>query len=313
MKNLKRISPSYSKRLFGFATAGVSLVAFGVHAQAQNIIQDDFTSAGSGSNYGTNMGADTASGVVGLVPDTADLPGGPWQHISGDSQYGGAKEYTGYRNGLENDGVYNQTVHVAAFNNSGAIGIPLAAYNTGSLTVSASLYATPNFIENVQQPLPVSGESMLLGFSATLNNAADYGMYPATFTGLAVMNLDGTLQEYVHGSTVGNPVPYTGSYSIYTPEALKYTINTATGAISNVSFGTSTTNYAADFGSPGTWATSYTANAEIGGNIYEGAKAVVGTYDLAAAGAVPEPGTYAMLAAGALSLGAYQYRRRPRA
>src|SRR5580704_1665466 len=99
-----------SKGYFGFAAAGASLAAFAAQAHGQTtIIQDNFT---SGSQYGTVMGYESADSQPGLSPDTVDLPGGPWQHISG-AYYDGT-EHSGNLNGVNGQHVYTP-VDLAAF------------------------------------------------------------------------------------------------------------------------------------------------------------------------------------------------------
>lgn len=307
MKKLKRlfankcaIKSLRSKKMFGFAAVSAGFAAFGAQAHAQ-IIEDNFT---SGSAYGTAIGKETADSVLGLAPVPINEPGGVWQHITG-AWYDGS-EVTGNTN--PTDGHYDLTA--ATFHNSAASGMSLGSYNTGSLTISVGVY-----FNNGNGAVGSNG-AIYLGFSSQLNSASNYGPSPTTyFTGLDVTH-NFSLQQFVNGIAVGTPIAYGGTYSAYEPNGtpgteLSYTINTATGAISNVSFGGSTASY--NFTTPGTWSSAYTANTEIGGTGDNGSNTAVFTsFELSefTSPSVPEPSTYALLISGALALGAYHHRRR---
>jgi hypothetical protein len=160
--------------------------------------------------------------------------------------------------------------------------------------------------------------SIAAGFSSLLNPDTQGGPGDlANFTGLAVTNV-GALQEYVDGTAVGSPEAFGGTFSAVTPATLSYVINTSTGAISDVSFGDSTTSYSFDTSS--SFLNSDTANVEIGGGPGSDGVTDVGStsavfynFELDSVqtpGAVPEPSTYAMLTLGMLTLAAVKLRRR---
>jgi hypothetical protein len=180
----------------------------------------------------------------------------------------------------------------------------LGSFNTGNLTISAMV--SFNAVQTGgTTAVPGSSAELVLGFATAANTTSNYG--PAdtqNFTGLQAMP-NGSLQEYVDGTAVGSAVPYTGTYNYLNPTSLSYTINTTTGAISNVSFGTSTTDYS--FGL-GTFTNSNSAYVEIGGDFNNSGNYAIFN-DLMVEG-VPEPSTYALLAAGAVALGAIQFRCR---
>jgi hypothetical protein len=252
--------------LFKFFAAGAGIASFASHATAQQIIiQDIFT---SGSQYGVPIDAQGAS-FTGLAPCPINLPGGPWQHITGNAN--DSKEFSGTLRGV-NAEEYADTDYMsdmASFYNT-AIGIGLGAYNTGSLHISVR----ERYVMQPHATLPQGGDVfMLAGFSSVLNSGSNYGPSPlSTFTGLAVTGTAGSLQEYVHGSPVGSPVAFRGTYSAYAPTMLSYTINTSTGAISDAQFGESKADYS--FPVPKSFSPSYTSATELGGSAGKGYVAV---------------------------------------
>jgi hypothetical protein len=150
------------------------------------------------------------------------------------------------------------------FRNSSAVGIPLGAYNTGRLHFSASV----GFVLTGSATLSNTNSYILVGFGPRVSPNANYGPSALTnYTGLAVIGPDGALQDYVNGAPVGGPISFQGSYSAYTPTLLSYTIDAATGAISDVTFGGSRANYS--FPVPKSFSHSYTGAVEIGGTAGE--------------------------------------------
>jgi hypothetical protein len=281
----------------GAATGG-GFLSFGQQAHAQTVIlQDNFT---SGSQYGTNIGAGsgTQNGNpytdAGLSPSPVDATLGTYLHETG-AHYD-AQVFSGSKNGT--------TFDQAGFHNDAAAAFNLGSFNTGNLTISAMV--SFNAVQTGgTTAVPGSSAELVLGFATAANTTSNYG--PAdtqNFTGLQAMP-NGSLQEYVDGTAVGSAVPYTGTYNYLNPTSLSYTINTTTGAISNVSFGTSTTDYS--FGL-GTFTNSNSAYVEIGGDFNNSGNYAIFN-DLMVEG-VPEPSTYALLAAGAVALGAIQFRCR---
>ena len=268
------VKSSHFQRMFGFAAAGAGLAAIGAQAHAQQIIiQDIFT---SGSEYGTSLGAESAQKIPGLFPTPTNLPGGPWQHING-AFYGG-NEFSGNLNGIIGGG--DPTPADLAGFREASDGIALGSYNTGSLHISARVY----YLIRAGSTLAPTGEYILAGFSSALNSASNYGP-PAlsTFTGLAVVGPAGSLQEYVNGSPIGEPIAFKGSYSADAETMLSYTIDTATGAIRDVRFGNSKANYS--FPVPRSFSRAYTANADIGGSACEAGVAAISSFILSSGGA----------------------------
>jgi hypothetical protein len=309
MKKLKRLflskSVGFRKGLSYASVAGVGIMAYEGSAQAQTIIQDNFT---SGSHYGTAIDQQ-GTNSTGLAPttDTA-VPGQLWQHING--AFYDSTEYS--NSGSSSNYFFAQ--NNAQFHNDASAGLSLGTSNSGSLTLSSNVGY--NLTYNSGAPAGANAFA-LLGFTSTLNTASNYGPTGTTnFTGLKVL-ADGSLQEVVNGSNVGTAEAYGGTFSSYltgpgTLSKLTYTIDTSTGAISNVSFGNSTTAYS--FAAASSFSNAYTANLDIGGQAANSGDTVAFTdLTLSAAGssgsAVPEPSTYGMLAGGGLMLAAYLRRR----
>jgi hypothetical protein len=251
------VKRSLFQRMLRFAAAAC-LAACGAQAPAQQmIIQDIFT---AGTEAGTPLGAESADNIPGvaLAPTPTDLTSGTWQHISG--AFGDAKEFSGTVNGILGDGD-TTTADLAAFYDASS-GIALGAYNTGSLHISART----SFLTKAYTPLPPIGAFILVGFSSALNSGSNNGPSAlSTFTGLAVTGSAGSLQEYVNGSPVGDPIAFKGNYSPYTDTMLSYTIDTVTGAISDASFGNSKANYS--FPAPESFSHSFTTNVDLGGSV----------------------------------------------
>ncbi|HET6247486.1 MAG TPA: PEP-CTERM sorting domain-containing protein [Tepidisphaeraceae bacterium] len=233
--------------------AGAAFSAMAATASAGTIVQDNFT---SGSNYGNSMS--TANGNPGLSPSPTNLPGGTWQHIADGHIRDG--EWLANKNSLNHAGA---GIGTSSSNQGSGVGLPLGAYNTGTLQVSANIFYNQAFNGTPVVPTTLgNGSYTLLGFNVSTNSSSDYGPKPTVgFTGLQVTT-NGSLQQIVNGTVVGSPIGYGGTYTPFTSTPLSYQIDTSTGAISNVTFGNSTANYA--FGT-GTFANADTAFLEIGG------------------------------------------------
>jgi hypothetical protein len=309
------IKSLHAKKIFGFAAAGTAIAAFGAQAQAQTIIQDTFASP---ANY--NM-ADYGQPTVtpGDAPSVVDLgTQADWQHLAAyvgtnASEAGGA----GY------------------IRSASAVGIGLGSYSSTPVlqtSVTASFLVT----NPSGEPLSASGY-ILAGFSNAnlVTTEAVNGPYGSngraelTYTGLAITG-NGSLQEYVGGTAVGSAVAWgglslPGTMPSLDAATLTYDLNTATGAITNVSFsisgyGTNAADYSQFATAPGGFTSADVTDNELGASgAYNDVYAGYGTNDTATygeytayslVGVVPEPSTYALLAGGLAALGAFQYRRR---
>jgi hypothetical protein len=309
MKKLKRLFLNKNARRISCLTAaGAGLAASGSQAQAQTIIYDNFSSA-SGTYGSTLNGAAVSTGGP-----NANLTGN--NYINAGGYNNGDREFK--RSG-QNPGNYPglsvAPANYAAFDPTGGAAIVLGAYNTGSLTVTGDILGYAKGYNEGGAPNTTNAYS-LVGFTTRTTAAGNYaGHSPIEFfTGLEATG-SGALQYYVDGTAVGTAAAYGGTYSSISPAVLSYTINTATGAISNVSFGASTTSYY--FAPPGSWSSADTAAGVIGGTGgASNSQAQIGYWSIAEASSsssVPEPSTYALLVSGAAALGALQLRRRYRA
>lgn len=318
MKKLKRLFINKNfKRLSCVSSVGAGFVALGAQAQAQTvIIQDNFTQSGAGSSphYGTSHS------LNGLSPDTTDLPDTTYLQINNNgtavSQMG-VNRYAASTNSASNVYAnYPDPGYYAYFQNGSATGISLngtssgsANYDTGQLLISADLSYGGYYQGSSGGQAPSSNAASILGF-ATSTSASNYGSLTQKFTGLKA-SYTGSLQEYVNGSTVGSAIAYVGTYNYGTPTLLSYDIDTSTGAITNVSFGSSTATY--NFGTSGSFSNADTAVVDLGGTGGGSFKSVAQFGDLlveTAPVATPEPSTYALLAGGLAALTALQLRRR---
>lgn len=87
-------------------------------------------------------------------------------------------------------------------------------------------------------------EQVGLGFYAALPSQSSGELAESYFTGLSIDNRTGAITLKVNGQSVRSEIAYTGTWN---PESgflhLAYTVDTSTGAISNITFTGSTSNY----------------------------------------------------------------------
>jgi len=216
-------------------------VAMMINSNAIVVIYDDFSQPNydTGSHtpynvYHTNMW-DGAPGGLGLPPNNGttpdhtvlgtDLPGGVWQYGGGADQDYDASEVgnlAGY--GASNIKLTGGTAYIpyTYVHNNENVGISLNGYNTNT-QLTVSVYVCPQ------------GNPCYVGFDSALNVANN-------FTGLEVSTTGG-VSLIVNGSQVGSTIAFTGTWSSATASLLTYTVNTSTGAISNISLQGSTSTY----------------------------------------------------------------------
>lgn len=182
--------------------------------------------------------------------------------------------------------------NTAQMHNGGGVGLAMGTYNDSDvLTLSADIS-----FDNVTAPIQTSGYALLGFYTAASTGQYQSGL--AKFTGLR-LNLDGSIQLYLQGTASGSAVAYGGTYAPATAGNLTFTISTVTGAISGISFGSSSANYT------GITTTGFTvARTEfvgIGGSLNNSANWI--TFDnFTVTNAVPEPSTYALILGGLVLL-----------
>ncbi|MFC3797963.1 sugar-binding protein [Cohnella sp. GCM10012308] len=199
---------------YGGLTANVA-----VTVQAVVLISDTF----GGSNGST---------LAGRSPDAANLPGGTWTLLNFPSN-GNFSAFVNTGSGAPAP----QAQMNAGGNAKGAIAIPLG---------SAGTYAKPARLRiEADLSFPVKAyEHVGLGFYAALPSWSGGDIVETSFTGLSIDNRTGAITLKVNGQSVGSSIAYTGAWN---PESgflhLAYTVNTASGAISDVTFTGSTSDY----------------------------------------------------------------------
>jgi hypothetical protein len=317
MKKLKRLFINKNiSRISCVTAAGAGFIAAGSQAQAQTIISDNFSSASG--NYGSTLnGAAVSTGGTNV-----NLTGNKYINAgsfnNGDPEYKRTGQQTSNSPGLSSLGTnYAGFGGGSAPTGTGAAAIVLGTYNTGSLAVSADIlgyaqaYNTSPAGGAGNQPV-LANSWALAGFTSRTTASGNYSSTNplSLFTGLQATGT-GALQEYVAGTAVGSAIAYGGTYSSITPAILTYDLDTTTGAISDVSFGSSTASYV--FSLPVSWSTTDTSSALIGGWAGTGnAQAQFANWSISELQSAPEPSTYALLVSGAAVLGVLQLRRRNR-
>jgi PEP-CTERM motif len=245
-----------------------------VPTQAQVLVSDTFIHA-------------NGSFIPGGVPDTGYSP-------SPANILGGTYQVTGGGGG---DGVFSG--NAALMHNGGGVGLAMGSYNdNANLAIAADI----SFL-NLTAPISLTGYA-LLGF----NTAAGNGNYSpgttrTTFTGLQVA-LDGNISLFLQGVETGSPIAYGGIYNPAAVSRLTYTVNTTTGAISNISFGSSLSLYS--FVTTG-FTQARTEYVGIGGSL--GNVNNYAVFDNFTVTAVPEPSAL-MLALGGVALLGFRRNRK---
>lgn len=264
--------PCRSSRWIGAVVAG-SLGALCISHSASGgaIVSDAFSGIHGGS-------------IDQRTPDTDNLPGSTWTMLPFGS-FGGAYISTQYGGNpspvawLRNDG-----------NSTGGIAISIADAGNylkpSKFTISADIAFDGSAATNAG-----------VGFYSALPTEATSGDTILThFTGLQLQwwNTLGELQLVVNGATVGSPIAYTGTFAPTAYHTLSYTVDTTTGAISNVDLQGSTSSYNFDTSGFSNTATAYAAAATT----YTWGRDHWMAFDNFSVSAVPEPTSIALLGLG---------------
>lgn len=226
--------------------------------------------------------------IVGQTPNVANLPGGVFTNQTNRFRYA----------------ITNNTLRIGA---DDSLNVPLGAYYTGDLTVSAELsYGT-------LAGTSANNRGIGLGF----NTAAD-GRWSHQFVGLR-LTVDSKL-VFQQGDRLPNGAGVLATVNVYTSPAtfysLSYDVNVDTGEISNISLGG---NSAVDFSS--IYTKSQTTNYFAGApnlSVFAGSDSdtqfgYVDNLSLSNVSAVPEPGAVGIMVSGGLTgLMGLAYRRRQR-
>jgi hypothetical protein len=165
--------------------------------------------------------------IAGMSPDTVNLPGAKWQ-----------------LDGVNLNGSFLGFVDTGSGNPPPALHLYDVGSSSGSASISigsAGTYTKPAEF-SIQADITTLAPStiLFLGFYATPPAAGI-----DTFTGLTGLALDtgnGSL-ALVEAGVTGTSIAFTGTYNAGAYTTLAYTVNTATGAISSVTFGSSTSHY----------------------------------------------------------------------
>jgi hypothetical protein len=140
----------------------------------------------------------------------------------------------------------------ARVRNGGAVAVSLGGRNANAiLTVSVDVTFDVPDAEGIANSsseaelLKMQGDfksgRAILGFYSEVP-PQKYGHRYKAFTGLQV-HTDGSLQLYVAGVPSGAPIPFGGTFHPEEGIVLTYSVNTATGALTEVSFGSSSAAY----------------------------------------------------------------------
>jgi hypothetical protein len=274
---------------------GVTALAFCPRAQAGvAVVSDDF-------NYATVNPPEVFEALLGgggpgtpfRAPRLVNLPGGLWQTPGGNPD----------------DTLLIGSNHQSVFP-SEALHLQHSAGAAVSLA-SSGAYTKPT---QLQISVDVGGfgtdgygdSRTYLGFfpvayeSRNANPVNPFGPVTTHFTGLS-LNLDGSVALYQDGVVVGGPIAYGGTFVPAAVTHLSYEVNTATGALSNISVQGSSSDYSFVTTAFTDAATAY---AGLGMNGYGGFA------DNFSVSSVPEP---AMMGLGGLLGGLFMVRRRAKA
>lgn len=269
MRNLRQgISGGIVAMLLGVGLAGSSAQAAPITVIEENFQRSDWAKP------------------VGTAPNVTNVPGGTWTKTAGYSGTEPEVPFSGW------GGTSSKMLLLGSGSAGGGanvgVAVPLTGYAPTSISADAEMLWSNN-----------NGYGTLaLGFyGATLPAANTSGVgYLTGFTGVAATRA-GTLTLYENGVVVGSSVS-TGTNMSWTSRTLSYDVDTATGAISNVTWGGSAV---VGLSATTAFTTSATKNAAVVAFDSGGGHSVTVVDNVKVMGdVVPEPSS--MLALGILPL-----------
>jgi hypothetical protein len=287
----RRLFSSMNVRALIVSAIGLGAIVFGRPAHAGVLVQDSFSIVGQESLQ--NLSTDPSAPTPGLP--TSSNPSGPTYQGTGQADGYNTGEYTGNLFSPFSSGTIPQG---QVDNGTGA------AITLGGTTATA-LEMTMTFAQAANPTAPLTSGYSIFGYYSAVPASHYSSSIDANFSGLAV-DTDGNLYSDVNG-TLGAPVAYGGTYNVGTLNTLTYDVDTTTGDISNVSFGSSTSDYSA-LGSLGALTPNY---AGFAASFYGPSQpvTVLTNFEVSTV-AVPEPASLGMLVLGSSAL---SFRRRRQA
>jgi len=294
-------------QLIALASAAISFVAFSSQANAQTIIHDNFTYASTNPAFDQNGPGSGPYGGISLSQnpsDPTDFPGLPTDTTSPvGAVWLGAGQADGYDSGE------HAPDHAPYINYNSIYPVSYASARNGTgaaMTLGGTLATTLVYTATVAQAAEgsPSGNYSVFGFYSSLPGSNYAAAGDTNFTGLA-LGINGDLSLDING-TLTEAQAFTGTYTPGTLENLSFTVNTATGVISNVSLGGSSTVYTS-FTTGGAIADNFAGFSSTGAT-----DTYLSSFDVsspAPPAPTPEPSTYALFVCGLVVLGAFQYRR----
>ncbi len=267
-------------KTLAFVAAAVLTLEFAGNASAANIILDTFTDAN-----GTSISSH--------IPDTnLPHPGGSYSQTGSFSAFPGTIQNNAFATNA-NDGA------IISIESNGTYTKPSVFMIQADLKVGT--VAGPG--ESLQ------ARGVGLGFySSTVNTGGGVEVIQgSSFSGL-VLAPNGNLDLYQNGAYANEDVAFGGTFNDNSVYTLRYLVNTATGAISDISLSGSTANYSSltssSFTDPDTFYAAITSS-----SISAGTGGVVDNFSVSS---VPEPSSIVALLGlcGMGLIGLIRYRRR---
>ncbi|WP_052702972.1 Ig-like domain-containing protein [Paenibacillus beijingensis] len=204
---------------YGSLNAGVNVTVNPPVPQSNVVISDTF----SGTNGST---------INGRVPDTANLPGSEWSVLN----FAANGSFSGTIKGDAGNPAPEARL-VAGGNAKGAIAIPIASSSAYEKPTKIRIEADLSFAVKATQHVG-------LGFYSALPQQGSGEAIETNFSGLRINNTTGAITLFVNGQAAGPEIAYTGTWDPQSSfHQLAYTVDTVTGAISDVTFAGSASDY----------------------------------------------------------------------